>query len=72
VALSAFGIMRGRGVVMTIAPTGSVPTLRDNLNTSVNYVSPEYFRAMGMQLLAGKDLRITDLSLFRIGHVEGE
>jgi len=60
VGLSAFGVMRGRGIVMTVAAAGAPAVPGDNLNTSVNYVSPEYFSAMGMQLL--EDLRIADLT----------
>ena len=49
------GVMRDRGLGLTVAPAGQKITRADFLNTSFNYVSPEYFDTMGMHILAGRD-----------------
>ncbi len=54
VALAARGVMRGRGIGMTVAPSGQQPSTADFLATNVNLVSPEYFETMGMRLVAGR------------------
>ena len=60
VALAARGVMRGRGIAMTVARVGERPSPADFLNTNVNVVSPEYFSAMGMRLVAGRDFTGAD------------
>jgi predicted permease len=55
VALAARGVMRGRGIAMTVAPAGQGPSTADFLNTNLNDVSPEYFATMGIRLVAGRD-----------------
>jgi predicted permease len=55
VAAASRGVMRDRGLGATIAPAGRKITRADFLNTSFNYVSPEYFDTMGMHILAGRD-----------------
>jgi hypothetical protein len=45
---------------MTVAPAGQQPSTADFLNTSLNVVSPEYFAAMGIRLVAGRDFTSAD------------
>jgi predicted permease len=54
VGTSSAGVMRGSGFATSVAPSGQRAT--DSLNTSVNYVSSEYFDTMGMHILSGRDL----------------
>jgi putative ABC transport system permease protein len=49
------GVMRGHGMVMGLAPAGQQITRADDLNTNLNDVSPGYFNAMGMRILAGRN-----------------
>jgi predicted permease len=60
VALAARGVMRDRGIAMTVAPAGQRPSTADFLNTSLNIVSPEYFATMGIRLVAGRDFTGAD------------
>jgi len=60
VALAARGVMRGRGIGMTVAPAGQRPSTADFLNTNLNAVSPEYFATMGIRLVAGRDFTGAD------------
>ncbi len=60
VGISSIGVMRGTGVANTVAPAGQRITPADFLNTSVNYVSPEYFGTMGMHILYGRDFIASD------------
>jgi hypothetical protein len=41
----------------TVAPEGEMAARGDFLNTSVNFVSPEYFETMGIPFLAGRNFR---------------
>jgi predicted permease len=59
-ASSSLAIMRGSGMKTTILPEGRPFTDADRLNTSVNRVSPEYFDAMGMRILAGRGFQDSD------------
>ena len=60
VATSTRGVMRGRGLGLTIVPEGGHLAPGDFLNTSINAVSPEYFDTMGMRVLAGRGLTERD------------
>jgi predicted permease len=60
VATASRGVMRDRGLGATVAPVGQQITRGDFLDTSLNYVSPEYFDTMGLHILAGRDLATID------------
>jgi predicted permease len=60
VAFAARGVMRGRGIGMTVALAGQRPSTADFLNTNLNAVSPDYFDTMGMRLVAGRDFARSD------------
>ena len=60
VAYAARGIMRGVGMKTTLAPQGVVLPRNTFLNTSINAVTPSYFETMGMPLLAGRNLELSD------------
>jgi predicted permease len=60
VALAAHGVMRGRGIGMTVALVGQQPSTADFLNTNLHGVSPEYFATMGIRLVAGRDFTGAD------------
>jgi predicted permease len=51
------GLMRGTGIKTTAAPEGQIAPRRDFLNSSLNFVSPEYFETMRIPLLAGRNFR---------------
>jgi predicted permease len=50
---AARGLMRGTGVKSTLLPTGRQSGPGDALNTSMNWVTPDYFDTMGIRILAG-------------------
>jgi predicted permease len=60
VAVAARGLMRGRGIGMTVAPVGRQPSTADFLSTNLNVVSPEYFATMGIPVVAGRDFTSAD------------
>jgi predicted permease len=59
-ATAARAVMRGSGVKITVLPEGQTPTPADDLNTSLNIVSPEYFDTMGMRIVEGRAYRESD------------
>jgi predicted permease len=54
---AALGLMRGTGMKTTAAPEGQITPPSDFLNSSLNFVSPEYFETMRIPLLAGRNFR---------------
>jgi predicted permease len=61
VAAASRPLMRGSGVKSTVAPAGQKASRADFLNTSLNWVSPEYFDTMGIRVLEGRGLTAGDL-----------
>lgn len=59
-ATALIGVMRGSGLKTTVAPKGQRITPSDSLTVSINDVSVDYFRTLGMQILAGRGLMNTD------------
>ncbi len=59
-ALSSRGVMRSYGFKMTLLPAGRRVTQADFMNSSSNAVTPDYFDAMGMHLLAGRTFAPAD------------
>ncbi|PYT25303.1 MAG: hypothetical protein DMG58_24485 [Acidobacteria bacterium] len=57
VGVASRGLMRGTGLKTTYAPAGEKAAPGDFMNTSLNWVSPEYFDTMGIRLLAGRNFR---------------
>ncbi len=49
------GLMRGTGFKTTFTPTGQIAPASEFMNTSLNRVSPEYFDAMGIRFLSGRN-----------------
>jgi hypothetical protein len=56
-AVSSVGVMRGTGVKTTVAPAGQWAARNDFLNTSINSVTPEYFKTVGIRMLEGRNFR---------------
>src|SRR5262249_39709730 len=69
VAVAARGVMRGRGIGMTVALAGPRPSAADFLNTNLNTVPPEYFATMGRRVVAGRDFTRLDDPRGRPGNV---
>jgi predicted permease len=61
-SIAGRALMRGTGVKGTFAPAGEQITTADFLNCSMNFVMPEYFEAMGMRVIAGRDFSLLDSS----------
>lgn len=61
VAAASRAVMRGSGIKTTVTPVGQPVAKGDFLNTSFNEVTPGYFDAMGMHILAGRDLTDADV-----------
>ncbi len=55
--IAAIGLMHGTGMKTTIAPAGETAPRDDFMNTSLNFVTAEYFETMGIPLLAGRNFR---------------
>lgn len=51
------GLMRGTGMKTTAAPEGQKAARGDFMNSSLNYVSPDYFDTMRIPLLGGRNFR---------------
>ena len=51
------GLMRGTGVKMTAGLPGQSLPRSEFLNTSLNMITPEYFDALGMRVLSGRNFR---------------
>ena len=60
VAAASRALMRGSGIKTTVAPEGQTAAPGDFLNTSVNGVTPGYFEALGIPIVAGRDLAESD------------
>lgn len=60
VAIASRALMRGSGVKMTVEPMGQRASTQDFLDTSINWVSPEYFSTLGMHTIAGRDFTAAD------------
>ena len=54
-AIASRGVMRGTGIKGTFAAAGTPIAPSDFLNTSLNWVTPGYFDAMGIRMIAGRD-----------------
>jgi len=58
--LASMGLMQGIGIKTTVTPHGIVQPRKTFLNTSTNLVTPGYFAAVGVPLLAGRALEASD------------
>lgn len=64
VAAAAFAVkplLRGAGMRMSVAPIGGTRSANEVLNSDMNSVSPGYFEALGIRLLAGRTFDNRDL-----------
>jgi len=59
-AIASRGLMRGTGIKATFAVAGRPIGRNDFLNSSLNSVTPGYFDAMGMRIVAGRDFTWSD------------
>ena len=55
--VATIGVMHGTGMKVTYAPAGQKVPRSDFMNSSINFVSPDYFETMGIPLLAGRNFR---------------
>ncbi len=62
VGAASRGLMRGRGLGATIAPTGHTAGQSEFLNTSINLVTPDYVKTLGERIVDGRNLREMDAS----------
>ena len=56
-ASAMVGLMHGTGIKATAAPEGQIAPRSDFLNSSMNFISPDYFETMRIPLLAGRNFR---------------
>jgi predicted permease len=61
-SIASRALMRGTGLKSTLGAAGTRFASADAMNTSLNTVTPEYFKTMGMQVLAGRDFQEVDRS----------
>ena len=62
VSFSQFGFGQGTSRICCIAPEGYAPHANEDKNVRIHPVSPEYFRALSIPLLAGRSFATTDRS----------
>ena len=59
-SVSSVGVMRGRGVLWTVAPAGDRITSAHFLGANGNTVSADYFDTMGMRIVRGRQFSVGD------------
>lgn len=59
-SIARLGLMRGTGMKVTLAPAGEGIGQDEFLNCSINMITHNYFRTMGMRLVAGRDFSPSD------------
>lgn len=69
VATASRGVLRDSGIKTTVAPAGKPILPEDQMGVSMNGVSVDYFKAMGAELLRGRDFIPSDATSHRPGHV---
>ncbi|MGI9071955.1 MAG: ABC transporter permease [Bryobacteraceae bacterium] len=60
VSFASMGLMRGIGTKTTVTPQGTILPEKTFLNTSTNSVTTDYFESLGIPLMAGRNLEISD------------
>jgi predicted permease len=64
-SVASVGVMRGRGVVWTVAPEGEPITPAHLLATAGNTVSLDYVETMGMRVVEGRSFTVSDWNALR-------
>jgi predicted permease len=67
-SIASVGVMRGRGVAWTVAPSGVAVTPAHQLAAAGNTVSLDYVDTMGMRLVAGRSFTVSDRDVPRPDH----
>ena len=60
VSFASMGLMRGIGTKTTVTPEGTNLPEKTFLNTSTNRITTDYFESLGIPLIAGRNLEISD------------